>query len=179
MHACEFPSRFVWVITSSFMHEFQTYLTQFLFLRRSSVIWNIFLGRLKVKVTHEVHINELFWAITPTFMHGFQNNFAQVSSLKSGSAIWNIWSCTYTYPPPPFLIPPPFTPPSPPPPPPAKKKKKRSHTHLPPQPAQFFLIWIICQLDSVLVIFLQIDKESIFFWVGRGGLLWRGGGEWT
>ena len=46
-----------------------------------------FLGRLKVKVTLEGHINELFWAITPTFMHGFHNNFAPVFSLKSRSAI--------------------------------------------------------------------------------------------
>ena len=33
--------------------------------------------------------------------------------------------------------------------------------HNPPKPTQFFSdldIWIICQLDSVLVIFLQIDK---------------------
>ena len=28
-----------------------------------------FLGRLKVKVTLEGHINELFWAITPIYMH--------------------------------------------------------------------------------------------------------------
>ena len=40
------------------------------------------LGRLKVKVTLEGHINELFWAITPIYMHGFQNDFAQVFSLK-------------------------------------------------------------------------------------------------
>ena len=46
-----------------------------------------FLGRLKVKVTLEGHINELFWAITPTYMHGFQINFAQVFSLKSRCAI--------------------------------------------------------------------------------------------
>ena len=46
-----------------------------------------FLGRLKVKVTLEGHINELFWAITSTYMHGFQNNFAQVFSLRSRSAI--------------------------------------------------------------------------------------------
>ena len=45
------------------------------------------LGRLKVKVTLEGHINELFWAITPLYMHEFQNNFAQVFSLKSRSAI--------------------------------------------------------------------------------------------
>ena len=45
------------------------------------------LGRLKVKVTLEGHINELFGAITPTYMHGFQNNFAQVFSLKSRIAI--------------------------------------------------------------------------------------------
>ena len=41
-----------------------------------------FLGRLKVTVTPEGHINELSWAIIPTYMHGFQNNFAQVFSLK-------------------------------------------------------------------------------------------------
>ena len=46
-----------------------------------------FLGRLKVKVTLEGHINELSWAVTPIYMHGFQNNFAQVFSLKSRSAI--------------------------------------------------------------------------------------------
>ena len=48
---------------------------------------NYYLGRLKVKVTLEGHINELFWAITPIYMHEFQNNFAQVFSLKSRSAI--------------------------------------------------------------------------------------------
>ena len=49
-----------------------------------------FLGRLKVKVTLEGDINELFLghnSITPTYMHGFQNNFAQVFSLKSRIAI--------------------------------------------------------------------------------------------
>ena len=46
-----------------------------------------FLGRLKVKVTLEGHINELFWAITPTYMHRFQNNFALVFSLRTRSAI--------------------------------------------------------------------------------------------
>ena len=46
-----------------------------------------FLGRLKVKVTLEGHINELFWAITPINMHGFQNSFAKVFSLKSRSDI--------------------------------------------------------------------------------------------
>ena len=30
-----------------------------------------FLGKLKIKVTLEGHINELFWVITPTYMHGF------------------------------------------------------------------------------------------------------------
>ena len=29
------------------------------------------LGRLKVKVTLEGHINEIFWAITPIYMHEF------------------------------------------------------------------------------------------------------------
>ena len=81
---------------------------------RICAIWNIFLGRLKVKVTLEGHINELCWAITPTYMHGFQNSFAQVFSLKSRSAIWNICSCTYTYPPSP----------------PKKKKKKRFFVRL-------------------------------------------------
>ena len=38
MHACVCPSGFVWVIIPTFMHGFQNYLTQFLFLRRSSVI---------------------------------------------------------------------------------------------------------------------------------------------
>ena len=46
-----------------------------------------FLGRLKVKVTLEGHINEILWAITPTYMQIFQNNFAQVFSLKSRIAI--------------------------------------------------------------------------------------------
>ena len=88
-----------------------------------------------------------------------------------------------------LTLPPPFTPPPPPPHTHKKKKKKRfcqirisrqfiikkraTHTST-RSPLNFFLIWIICQLDSVLVIFLQIDKESIFF-LG-GGELWRGGG---
>ena len=46
-----------------------------------------FLGRLKVNVTLEGHINEHFWAISPIYMHQFQNNFAQVFSLKSRSTI--------------------------------------------------------------------------------------------
>ena len=33
--------------------------------------FEIVLGRLKVKVTLEGHINELLWAITLTYMHGF------------------------------------------------------------------------------------------------------------
>ena len=51
-----------------------------------------FLGRLKVKVTLEGHLSELFWAIThtllpiTTYMHRFQNDFAQVF-LKSRIAI--------------------------------------------------------------------------------------------
>ena len=43
--------------------------------------------RLKVKVTLEGQINELFRAITPTYVHGFQNYFAQVFPLKSRGAI--------------------------------------------------------------------------------------------
>ena len=49
--------------------------------------FEIFLGRLKVKVTLEGHINVLLLALTPTYMQGFQNNFAQVFSLKSRIAI--------------------------------------------------------------------------------------------
>ena len=41
-----------------------------------------FLGRLKVKVTLEGYINELFWAITPTYMHGFKKRFTQVFSVQ-------------------------------------------------------------------------------------------------
>ena len=51
------------------------------------MLFKTFLGRLKVKVTLEGHINEHFWSITPTYMHGFQNNFAQLFSLKSRIAI--------------------------------------------------------------------------------------------
>ena len=57
------------------MHGFQNYLTQMLSLGRRCHLKQ-FLGRLKVKVTLEGHINELFSAITRTYMHGFQNNFA-------------------------------------------------------------------------------------------------------
>ena len=46
-----------------------------------------FLGRLKITVTLQSHINEHFWAITPTYMHGFQNDLAHVISLKSRIAI--------------------------------------------------------------------------------------------
>ena len=154
---------------------------------------HFFLGRLKVKVTLEGHINELFCAITHIYRHGFQNNFAQVFSLKSRNAIWNIYSCTYTYPHPPTPTTSLYSTPPPPPPPPNKKKKvfcqirilcqciekylplkkmdslsnkftyhqppppppptRPDHTHLPHTPPIFF-IWIICQLDSVLVNFL-------------------------
>ena len=37
-HACVCPSGFVWVITPTFMHKFQNYLTQVLVFRRSSVM---------------------------------------------------------------------------------------------------------------------------------------------
>ena len=47
------------------------------------MLFETFLGRLKVKVTLEGHINEHFWAITSTYMHGFQNDFVQAFSLKS------------------------------------------------------------------------------------------------
>ena len=86
MRGCVRPSGFVRVITPRFIRGFQNYLTQLLFMRRKSVIGNI-LGRLRLKVILEGHINELFWAITPTYMHGFQYDFAQVFSLKSRIAI--------------------------------------------------------------------------------------------
>ena len=46
-----------------------------------------FIGKLKVKVTLEVHINQLVRAITRAFMHGFQNNLTELFSLRSSSAI--------------------------------------------------------------------------------------------
>ena len=87
-----------------------------------------FLGRLKVKVTLEGHINELFWAITPIYMYGFQNNFTQgqirilcqfiekYPPLKNGFFVQK----NHLTPPPP----PPLT--------------RPDHTHLPPHPAYFF-----------------------------------------
>ena len=45
------------------------------------------IGRIKVKVTLEGHINLLVRAVTSIFKHGFQNNFAQVLPLRSSSAI--------------------------------------------------------------------------------------------
>ena len=69
------------------MHGFQNYLTQLLSLGEEKCDLKHLLGRLKVKVTLEGHINEIFWAITPTYMHGFQNNFAPVFPLKSRSDI--------------------------------------------------------------------------------------------
>ena len=124
-------------------------------------------------------------------MHGFQNSFAQVFSLKCRTAIWNICSCSYTYPPP-----------SPPPPQKKKKKKKKifcqiriagqfiekePHTPPPNTPPNFFSVQIICQLDSVLVIFFfKLTKNPAgffvfffffcFFFVGEGRL-WCGGSE--
>ena len=57
LRACVRPSGFVRVITSTFMHGFQNNLTQLLFLRKGSAIWNNFSGRLKFKVTLEGVIN--------------------------------------------------------------------------------------------------------------------------
>ena len=48
------------------------------------MLFETFLGRLKVKVTLEVHINKINRAITPTFMHGFQTNLAQHSCSPRG-----------------------------------------------------------------------------------------------
>ena len=76
-------SGFVRAITFIFIDGFQNYLTQLLSLRRRSAIRNIFIGRLKVKVTPKGHINYLVHAVMPIFIHGFQNNFAQVFSLRS------------------------------------------------------------------------------------------------
>ena len=76
-------------------------------------------------------------------------------------------------------------------PPPKKKKKKKKKrflsnkesssieraTHTSPHSSpNFFLIWFFCQLDSVLVIVLIFDKESIHFLGGGGGC---GGGGVT
>ena len=75
---------------------------------------------------------------------------------------------TYHYPPPPPPPPPPHTH--------THTHTRPDHTHFLP-PTHFFLIWTICQLNSVLVNFLQIDKESeskkIVCVCGGGG--WRGG----
>ena len=66
-----------------------------------------------------------------------------------------------------------------PPPPPTRP----DHTHLHLHPPIYFLIWIICQLDSVPVNFLQTDKKSkykiIYFLAGVGGWGWGvvGGGR--
>ena len=72
-----------------------------------------FLGKLKIKVTLEGHINELFWAITPTYVHGLK---------KCTGVLLKDWKCHLKHL---FMhvhLPsPPFTPPAPPPP---KKKKK-------------------------------------------------------
>ena len=80
------PSGFVWVITPTFMHGLFDIVVV---LEEEKCHLKHFLGRLKVKVTLEGHINELFLAITLIYiyMHEFQNNFAQVFSLKSRSAI--------------------------------------------------------------------------------------------
>ena len=53
MHACVHASRFVQPITSTLMPGFQNNLAHFFSLMSRSAIWNICLGRLKVKVTLE------------------------------------------------------------------------------------------------------------------------------
>ena len=69
--------------TFTLLHGFQNNLAQLFSLRRTSAIWNIFSGRLKVKVTLESLIIKLSYielvrAITSTFIHGFHNNLAQL-----------------------------------------------------------------------------------------------------
>ena len=89
MHVCgcvRLPG-FVRVITPTFIHGFQNYLTQLFVLEEEQCHLKHVLGRLRVNVTLAGHINEIFRAITPTYMHGFQNNFALVLSLRNGSAI--------------------------------------------------------------------------------------------
>ena len=88
MHACVRMSVWICLGHNSFNYAWISKLFNTVFvLDEGKCHLKYFLGRLKVKVTVEGHINELFWAITPTCMHGFQNNFAQVFSLKSRSAI--------------------------------------------------------------------------------------------
>ena len=151
--------------------------------------WKHILGRLKVNVTLEGHINELFWAITLTYMHGFQNDLHRCPSWRVKLSFETfVHARTLTLPLPSPVPPPP--PPlkkkkdffcqiriscqfiekySPPPPPPKKKwilcqkihlpltpppphHSRRPHTPPPaPHPTHIFLIWIICQLDSVSV----------------------------
>ena len=52
---CVRPCRFVWAITSTFMHGFQNNLAQLFSLTSRSAIRNICSGRLKVRVTLEGH----------------------------------------------------------------------------------------------------------------------------
>ena len=85
-------NKLVRAITPTFLFGFQNSFEQVFSLKSSSAIWNICLGRLKVKVTLEGQMIkwsyiELFGAITSTFMRGFENNFAQVFSLRSSSAM--------------------------------------------------------------------------------------------
>ena len=72
-----------------------------------------------------------------------------------------------------------FSYPPPPPPPPTRP----DHTRLPQTPPTFFRIWIICQLESVLVNFftnwqrIQI-KKNVFLGAGGGGGRCGGVGGW-
>ena len=81
------PSGFVRIFTPTFMPWISNLFDTVVVLEEEKCHLKHFLGRLKVKVTLEGHINELFWSIPPIYMHEFQNKFAQVFSLKCRSAI--------------------------------------------------------------------------------------------
>ena len=87
MRGCVRTSGFVRVITPTIYARISKLFYTAVVLGEGKCHLKHFLDRLKVKVTLEGHINEIFWAITPTYMHGFQTNFAQVFSLKSRSVI--------------------------------------------------------------------------------------------
>ena len=59
--ACVRPSGFFRAISSTYMNEFQNNLAQLLCLTSRSAIRNIYLSRLKVKVTFEDQIIKWSW----------------------------------------------------------------------------------------------------------------------
>lgn len=86
-------SRFVLVITTTFMHGFSQNKAQLVFLRSSSAVWISCSGRLKTKVTHEGQrkkwsYTELIQTIISILMHGFLHYVLEFC-LRYSSAIWN------------------------------------------------------------------------------------------